>query len=347
VTSQHFQDHTWLRARIWGALDALGFITCVATVLGFASRVGWPVELAAHFRVQYFLILASLALISAWARRHVATSVLSVCALANGAVIFPVWIGGPVVAEAERAALRLMLVNVATKNRDHTAVIEAVREASPDVVFFEEVNQRWLTHLSELSGGYPISLAESRDDNFGMAVFSRLPLTDSRVVFIGAAHVPSIVVRLFFEGETVTVVGTHTLPPGSREYAELRDEQLLRLGDFLSALQRPYALLGDLNISPWSDQFYRLLDTGKVLDSTQGIGLMPTWPADFWPLLIPIDHCLISSDIRVVDRRIGPFVGSDHYPLVVDLTLVRKDQRSSPIVVRPTTGEDQVSEHDA
>ena len=47
----------------------------------------------------------------------------------------------------------------------------------------------------------------------------------------------------------------------------------------------------------------------------------PTWPT-YNPLLwIPIDHCLVSPEIIVTDRQIGPDVGSDHYPIVVDLQL--------------------------
>jgi endonuclease/exonuclease/phosphatase family metal-dependent hydrolase len=36
---------------------------------------------------------------------------------------------------------------------------------------------------------------------------------------------------------------------------------------------------------------------------------------------IPIDHCLVSSDIGVAGFAHGPDLGSDHLPIVVDLTL--------------------------
>jgi len=38
-------------------------------------------------------------------------------------------------------------------------------------------------------------------------------------------------------------------------------------------------------------------------------------------LLIPIDHCLHSREVRIVRKQIGPDVGSDHYPVVVDFFL--------------------------
>ncbi len=46
-----------------------------------------------------------------------------------------------------------------------------------------------------------------------------------------------------------------------------------------------------------------------------------SWPASFWLLAIPIDHALVSEDVRVLDRRMGPSIGSDHLPIVLDIAL--------------------------
>jgi endonuclease/exonuclease/phosphatase family metal-dependent hydrolase len=38
-------------------------------------------------------------------------------------------------------------------------------------------------------------------------------------------------------------------------------------------------------------------------------------------LMIPIDHCLVSSDIRVITLRTGRNIGSDHLPIIVDMVI--------------------------
>jgi endonuclease/exonuclease/phosphatase (EEP) superfamily protein YafD len=36
-------------------------------------------------------------------------------------------------------------------------------------------------------------------------------------------------------------------------------------------------------------------------------------------LMIPIDHCLVSPQIRVTGMRTGRAIGSDHLPIIVDM----------------------------
>ena len=54
-------------------------------------------------------------------------------------------------------------------------------------------------------------------------------------------------------------------------------------------------------------------------DSSQGRGPLPTWPADSPLLRIPLDHCFHSGDVRILAKRPGPDIGSDHLPLIIDL----------------------------
>jgi len=38
-------------------------------------------------------------------------------------------------------------------------------------------------------------------------------------------------------------------------------------------------------------------------------------------LMLPLDHCLVSDDIRVADARTGESIGSDHLSLIVEIEL--------------------------
>jgi endonuclease/exonuclease/phosphatase (EEP) superfamily protein YafD len=78
-------------------------------------------------------------------------------------------------------------------------------------------------------------------------------------------------------------------------------------------------LFGDLNVTPWSPYFADLLKHGGLKDTSQGRGLFGSWPSWLPGLRIPLDHCLTSPAILVADKRLGPKVGSDHLPMMIDL----------------------------
>ena len=92
----------------------------------------------------------------------------------------------------------------------------------------------------------------------------------------------------------------------------------------------PVIVLGDLNATPWSPVFKKLLGETRLVDARRGFGLRPTWPSTFPPLWIPIDHCLVSPGIEIRDFRVGPACGSDHHALVVDMALPLAPENDAP-----------------
>src|SRR5262245_42190317 len=75
-------------------------------------------------------------------------------------------------------------------------------------------------------------------------------------------------------------------------------------------------LAGDFNAAPWSWQLRRLADTA-------GLRRHGTFAAS-WPSLVPmllIDNLLTTPDIKSVSFKAGPFLGSDHLPVVATVAL--------------------------
>ena len=119
------------------------------------------------------------------------------------------------------------------------------------------------------------------------------------------------------------MIGSHPLPPVNPEYLRARNRQLDDLARFVSS-QESHAkiVMMDMNATPWSYVFKDFLENSGLRDSRRGFGVQPTWPT-WMPLLwIPIDHVFVSEGIKIVSRKIGPSLGSDHYPVTVDFTVV-------------------------
>ena len=164
-------------------------------------------------------------------------------------------------------------------------------------------------------------LFRSRSDNFGIALFSRLPIVESRIVETGGraspgitegrrGGVPTILAALDSGRGELRIVATHPPPPVGRSFARRRNRHLRELPRHTEG-STPVLLLGDLNTTPWNYHFRRLVrDTGLV-DSSRGWGVQTTWPRGNPLLRVPIDHCLHSPEITIVRRAIGPAVGSE------------------------------------
>lgn len=306
---------------LWGLAEVAGGLLCLATITGFLGRLWWLLELTSHFRLHLAIALGALAALWALKRRWRLAATCIAFALVNAVLALAlVW---PSATETlpSGGRLRLASINVHTENERSDLVLKFLQDADVDVILLMEVNERWMTALSPLYTNYPYRLSEVREDNFGIALLSRIPLTNPGVVEIGNAEVPSVIADITVHEQTIHLVGTHPLPPGSSANARLRNEQLAEVANHARSQSLPVIVLGDLNVTPWSPYFADLLTHGGLKDTSQGRGMFGSWPAWSPGLRIPLDHCLASPTILVADKWLGPQLESDHLPMLIDLIL--------------------------
>lgn len=325
-----------LSIKPWGLLMAFGVVACVSTALGFLGRFFWVFDLFSHFRVQYMLGLFVLGVFMLVGRRRKTAGVFLILACVNAGVLLPLYFGKQSPLVESTPIVRVMLLNVNTHSGNPEQVRKVVLAAEPDILVLQEISESWMSDLAWLTNSHPHSLAQPREDNFGIGLFSKLPIVEAEAVYIGDSDVPSILATIRTAPTNLRVIATHPLPPVSQDYSQWRNEQLEQLPDYVRS-PFPVLLLGDLNVTPWNYYFRRLLARSGLRDSAKGYGVQPTWP-NFTPFLrIPIDHCLHSEDIMIVDRQIGEDVSSDHYPLIVDFVI----QEEGPDRGQNATGEKQ------
>ena len=306
------------------ALPAKGALLCVLalSVAGFFGTLHrWP-ELASHFKVQYLFASGGCALALALLRRWRWALVALACALLNGASVLPLYLPAPGVerAAARRQRVSVLLANVNVANADYGALLGLVRDASPDIVILQEATPAWAAATAGLRGTLPHAHVEARHDPFGIVVYSRFPLERAETVLLGAARVPAVVARVNAGGAAFSLVTAHVFPPLPGWY-EGRNEQLESLAALAALAARPVVLAGDLNASPWSPYFAKFGRDSGLRDARRGFGVLPTWPTYRPALYVPIDHCLVSPDVRVARFSTGAQVGSDHLPIVVTLEI--------------------------
>ncbi|MEM8865009.1 MAG: endonuclease/exonuclease/phosphatase family protein [Planctomycetota bacterium] len=296
---------------------------CLPTLIGLAARLSWLAELATHFAWQYAIALPVCLVYCLATRRKRLAALAALCLLLNFRQLAPLYSSPTVTPVADTSStqvdpLRVLTLNVLTANRKFDRVLELIRREDPEVVLLLEVDQPWVDAMAPLEASYPQHRHRVRSDNFGVAFYTRMPTRELQIREFGGGEVPSVVAEIDWQGEPLTIVGAHPLPPMSARQSAMRNNQLAAIGEFVSELPHAAVVLGDLNITPFSPHFRDLLESGDLRDSGRGYGWQPTWAGRFKWLGLPIDHVLYSSDLQVLDRRVGPHVGSDHRPVLVD-----------------------------
>lgn len=233
------------------------------------------------------------------------------------------------------ATLRLVSFNVLRDNRHFGAAVEYVRMQEADVLVLLEVDAEWCAAFDALRTRLPHRHAEARPDTFGVAIYSRWPLVRPQTIAADELGHPLLVVRVDHPRRPFTLLAAHPLPPISAELAAQRDRYLARLTKLAAASDGPTVVAGDLNVTSYAPRFTELVHTADLVDSRQGIGWQPTWPGAWWPLWIPIDHVLVSPEIGVRRRAVGPPLGSDHSPVIVDLELPAAADRADAATAEP------------
>jgi endonuclease/exonuclease/phosphatase (EEP) superfamily protein YafD len=213
-------------------LVRLSILVALPTIVSLGARWFWMLDLATHFRVQYACAALPLVVACLVGRWYWLALLPGAVLLLNLGLVLPVYLPAEQDPSGGRA-IRAVSANVHTGNRSYERFLDYVRSEGPDIVVAVEIDQDWAASLEVLEEDYPYTVVQPRADNFGIALYSRFPIRDYEVVELADSEVPTIVARLEAEERTVTVIGTHPLPPVSAEYSGYRNRHLRALADRL------------------------------------------------------------------------------------------------------------------
>ncbi|MEU0028549.1 endonuclease/exonuclease/phosphatase family protein [Streptomyces sp. NPDC006335] len=235
------------------------------------------------------------------------------------------------------ASLRVLTSNVEF-GRATDALVTAVREEKPDIVFVAECEYGCSATLRRsLSEGYPYRRSVEGAGSTGSVVLSRFPLKSAAGIQDSTMGMPGAVADV--RGHAVRLQLAHPMPPLPGQLDVWRRE-LGKLRDYAAAAGKaPVVLAGDFNASQDHAAFRAILDTG-LRDAARlaGSGRTPTWPARTAPAIgAQIDHVLVSADFSARDARFLDLADTDHRALLVDITL-HGPAPSQAVVGRTITG---------
>ena len=306
-----------------GLTTAIFIPTLLCSLLAYLGEFDRLLELMTHFRLQYFCGGIFAAIVYGVGKQRIGVWLALFLIGLNAIEIIPWYLP----AEHDREHnLRVMISNVMTSNRRYQDVIDYVRSENPDLLVIMEMDLTWQQHLEPLKSLLPHSFAQPRSDNFGLAIFSKIPLINPKAQEWGKGTVvvPSLTANITVRDRVVSLIATHPVPPSSEEYFMSRNSQLDEIANYVRQVGNDAIVMGDLNMSMWSPYYRKFIDRANLRNTRASFGIQPSWPVNLPLLQIPIDHCSITPHLKVSNNRIGKDIGSDHYPLIVDLVIAKK-----------------------
>lgn len=304
---------------------AATLLVWLALLAGSLGRAAWPLDLFAHFRVQYAASLLVLTLLLLILRRWVLAAVALVGLGVSAVPLIPYlphqW-SGTASAAANGPKFRLLAFNVWFRNPDLAGAAAYMERSQADAIVLLELVPSQVERLRALLPSYPYFYVEP--SRMGAAVFTKWPMLSAESMPLAQAGAIAARVQIDWRGSPVTVLGVHLNWPLGPRNSQFRNEELAGVVEFSKAQREPLIVAGDFNLTPWSRYFSDALERSGLHDAARGFGLARTWPAQFAPLGIRIDHCLLSRHWNSLHVATGPWLGSDHLPVIADLALARE-----------------------
>lgn len=319
-------------------LTVLGIIAVATTALPLIKSDRWWIRIWDFPRLQICFVLlitviglAALTVTAGWA-----TPDAALVSVAAASLLYQSYMMAPYTPFAERqvedslnarsdSSVSLLFANVLMSNRNSRALLDLIREADPDIILAVETDEWWRGQLTELQSSHPHNVLQPQDNEYGMLLYSRFPLSNPTVKFLIDDEVPSIHATVYMaDGQAVELRCLHPRPPfpTEDETATDRDAEVLIVGrEIKERVPGPAIVFGDLNDVAWSRTNYLFQNISGLLDPRVGRGFFNTFHASYPFIRFPLDHFFHSNHFRLVDFRRLPAFGSDHFPVYIKLSL--------------------------
>jgi len=282
----------------------------------------WIIDILSHFPVQYALFAFILLVICLW-KKTISLALFAGFLLAFNINVLLDFGKYAQAARQEYGTFKVYSANINKSNRNFSKLVPELMRSEADILLLLEITEKNIKPLTSLIQTYPYHVINLNVgfSGTGTILMSKFPILNYEITKYSEFGNMLISAMLELNNHKVIFYGTHFPRPTNILEFSARSMQITALARQISKQQLPVILAGDFNETPYSPVFKNLLKISGLRDSRTGFGWQPTWPTYFPLLWIPIDHILVSPNIQVHKRTSGSHIGSDHYPVLAELSI--------------------------
>lgn len=176
--------------------------------------------------------------------------------------------------------------NVSASDEDYDSTIKALLNSDADLLSIQEVTPDWQYVLKEtLSEKYPYSTSEVRFDPFGLAVYSKYPISQLDTFFYEDIPNYSGTIKIDRGNHQFKFICAHTTPPlYSLAYEKMRNHLDVVANQAIKD-STPVITIGNFHAPPWWGEIQDLRAKAELTDSRRsaafGISEIFQSPGDY------------------------------------------------------------------
>lgn len=298
--------------RLVFVLGAIGLATLTAS----AFLAGWtqPFEILSHFRLYYAFAGLTLGAVLLLLRQWRAAAIAGITLAAN-VIAIATSVSLPEQAESDTQTTRVVWANLLRRQDSLDMIAALARTEGADIVTLTELPPDRIDAVRRAFPDFACFIADA-DETSPLAT-----LIAAREPCVGgaAAEITRAYAAHYADVGIYRIAAVHGQPPWDNERTADRNE-VNNAGADIVATHPHGVLVGDFNATPWSPAMLRLRSLGLSRAACGG-PITRTWRSTGFPhYALPIDHVLATNSVRITSCRVGPAMGSDHFPLIFDIS---------------------------
>jgi len=301
-----------------------GALTAITIVL---PAVLWPFSLIAQFLPQLCIVSLVAIIIGLVREKWLVAGVFAVVS------VLTFWKLGTGINQqkslmvkipASASSLRIVHANLFHRDESLDRFLTYIEPLEPDVIALTELPAAFSKQRNESLSDYNAYSQAAIGGNRKTILLAKAGTKPTQVTNDETAE---LVVPMP-GGRQIRLVSIHPAAPLTPWHRKRRDESLMSV---FRTQNRSYQnsgietiIIGDFNAAPWSHILRSLGQRAgfdRLVDPSAIKRFSGTWISK-WPAVgVPIDHAYGTNGVRVITYDVGHFIGSDHFPIVLDITI--------------------------
>lgn len=315
-------------------LRSSGILAILLTLFPFIPVDHWAIRIFdfPHLQLTLFTLVAFLTYFLGFNYKsltdYLFITILGACFLFQSGKIYPYTAFAnyevqPASVNNEKT-LGIFTANVLQDNDNASKLLSVIKKYDADIMLFTETDEKWLSMLSKgMNKEYPYKVEVPLSNTYGMILYSKQKLLETRVRYLVEDTIPSITTKLLLPSkDTIQLIALHPAPPTPQHNPSSvdRDAEMMMVARMARKSSMPVVVLGDFNDVAWSETTSLFQKASGLLDLRKGRGFYSTFNAKNWLMRWPLDHIFTSPEFRVFDVQRGEHFDSDHFPFYTKLS---------------------------